>query len=188
MIDSSTREWLRNWETTEFLNQQRKTGRSGLSAEFLAKYAGEHERVSELLANSDLSTQDIKLARMLEAITAPLAALHADPVPKYYSYTGVNVLDEYIDGERLNLDMQKRLCVEGIRGLMLDLARFESHSMIGIEPWSRQTLNDESISSRLKLLRRQFLALDALAEIVEVKFPPPEAATPRVYSTLAEYL
>ena len=187
MFDRSTREWLRNWETTEFLNQQRRTGRSGLSAEFLAKYAAEHERVSELLANSEVSAQDMKLARMLEAITAPLAALHADRIPKYYSYTGVNVLDEYIDGERLDLDMQKRLCVEGIYGLMLDLARFEAQSLIGLEPWSRQTLDDETISFRLKLMRRQFSALQALADMLDVQLPAPETATPRAWSTLSEY-
>ena len=187
MFDRSTREWLRNWETTEFLNQQRRTGRSGLPADFLAQYAAEHERVSELLANSEVSAQDMKLARMLEAITAPLAALHANPIPRYYSYTGLNVLDEYIDGERLDLDMQKRLCVEGIYGLMLDLVRFEAQSLIGLEPWSRQTLDDETISFRLKLLRRQFAALHALADMLDVKLPAPEIATPRAWPTLSEY-
>ncbi|HEY2170034.1 MAG TPA: hypothetical protein VGJ30_10450, partial [Candidatus Angelobacter sp.] len=154
MIQRNTREWLRNWNTSEFLNEQRKSGRSGLSTAFVEKYAGEHDRIAELLENSDISAQDMKLARMLEAITAPLAALHADPIPRYYSYSGVNVLDEYIDGERLDLDMQKKLCVEGIRGLMLDFTRFESQSLVGVERWSRQTLDLEVISHRLKLLRR----------------------------------
>jgi tryptophan 2,3-dioxygenase len=187
MIDRNTREWLRNWDTREFLNEQRKNGRSGLSDAFVAKYAGEHERIAELLVNSGISAQDMKLARMLEAITAPLAALHADPIPRYYSYTGVNVLDEYIDGARLDLDMQKKLCIEGIRGLMLDFARFESQSLIGVEPWSRQTLDLEVIGRRLKLLRKQFDSLESLAEMLHVTLPPVELSTPQAYSTLSEY-
>src|SRR6478736_10204543 len=78
MNQRNTREWMRNWDTTEFLNEQRKNGRSGLSPAFLQKYAAEHDRIAELLENSDISAQDMKLARMLEAITAPLAALHAN--------------------------------------------------------------------------------------------------------------
>jgi tryptophan 2,3-dioxygenase len=187
MIDRNMREWLRNWDTREFLNEQRKNGRSGLSASFVAKYAGEHERIAELLVNAAISAQDMKLARMLEAITAPLAALHADPIPRYYSYTGVNVLDEYINGERLDLDMQKKLCVEGIRGLMLDFTRFESQSLVGVERWSRQTLDLEIIGRRLKLLRRQFGSLDSLAEMLHIKLPAVESSTPQAYSTLSEY-
>src|SRR5579864_8721281 len=153
MSDRNIREWLRNWNTADFLREQRELGRSGLSPASIARYAEEHDRVAELLANSGLSAQDVPLARMLEAITAPLAALRADPIPRYYSYTGVNVLDEYIDGGRLDLDMQKALCVEGMRGLMLDLTRFESHSLVGIEPWSRQKLDVDVISRRLRLLQ-----------------------------------
>jgi len=187
LFDRNTREWLRNWNTSEFLNQQRKAGRVGLPASRIADYAAEHDRIAELLANSDVSAQDIRLARMLEAITAPLAALHADPIPRYYSYTGVNVLDEYIDGERLDLDIQKKLCVEGIRGLMLDLVRFESHSIVGIERWSQQTLDIEIVSRRLKLLRRQFNALNTLTEMLHANLPPIETSSPQVYPTLGEY-
>src|SRR3954464_14362206 len=153
MNQRNTREWMRNWDTTEFLNEQRKSGRSGLLPAFIQKYAAEHDRIAELLENSDISAQDMKLARMLEAITAPLAALHADPIPRYYSYTGVNVLDEYIDGDRLDLDAQKKLCVDGIRALMLDLARFETRSLVGIEPWSQQRFEPEVSIRRLKLLK-----------------------------------
>jgi tryptophan 2,3-dioxygenase len=151
------------------------------------RYAAEHERIAELLENSDVSAQDMRLARMLEAITAPVAALHADPIPRYYSYTGVNVLDEYVDGGRLDLEVQKKLCVEGIRGLMLDLTSFEAHSAVGIEPWSRQTLDVEQICRRLKLLRRQFDALNALANLLRVTFPPAETSSPQAYSTLGDY-
>lgn len=187
MSDRDTREWLRNWDTDEFLHVQRKSGRSGMPSTAIARYAGEHTRISEALANGDISAQDINLGRMLEAITAPLAALHSDPVPRYYSYTGVNVLDQYIDGERLDLDSQKKLCVEGIRGLTVDLTRFESHSLAGIEPWSRQKLDIEVLSRRLTLLRRQFDALDELAAMLRVTMPPVEVSTPQMYPTLADY-
>lgn len=187
MSDRNTREWLRNWNTLEFLEEQRQHGRSGLSRPTIERYASDHDRVSALLANSEVSAHDMRLARMLEAITAPLAGLRADPIPRYYSYTGVNVLDEYIDGERLDLDMQKRLCVEGIRGLMLDLTRFESHSITGVEPWSMQTYDVEVCIRRLRLLKRQFEALNGLAEMLQVTFPGVDAPAPRIYPTLEEY-
>ena len=187
MSDSKTRDWLRNWNTLEFVNQQREAGRSALSAASIVHYAGEHERIVEMLANSDFSAQDMRAARMLEAITAPLAALHVDPVPTYYSYTGVNVLDEYIDGERLDLEMQKKLCVEGLYGLLIDLTRFESHSLVGIETWSRQKLDSEIICRRLKLLSRQFAALNTLAEMLRVDLPLPDTMGLRLYPTLGEY-
>jgi tryptophan 2,3-dioxygenase len=187
MSDRNTREWLRNWNTTEFLEEHRAVGRAGLSRAMVARYAEEHERVARLLAGSEVSAQDVRLARMLEAITAPLAAQHVDPIPRYYSYTGVSVLDEYIDGERLDLDMQKKLCVEGIRGLMLDLTRFESHSLVGIEPWSRQKLETGVVVDRLKLLRRQFDAVHSLAEMLHVVLPPAASSAPRAYPTLEGY-
>ena len=187
MSDRNIREWLRHWNTGEFLQEQRELGRSGLPASTIARYADEHDRVAELLASSSISAQAVPLARMLEAITAPLAALRADPIPRYYSYTGVNVLDEYIDGERLDLDMQKALCIEGIRGLMIDLTRFEANSLVGIELWSTQKLNPEVISQRLKILKRQFQALQTLAALLHVDPLPLNAQAPCVYSTLEEY-
>jgi tryptophan 2,3-dioxygenase len=187
MSDRNTREWLRCWDTLEFLQEQRELGRAGLPPSTITRYASDHDRVAGLLANSEISAHDMRLARMLEAITAPLAALKADPIPRYYSYTGVNVLDEYIDGERLDLDMQKRLCVEGIRGLMLDLTRFESHSVVGIEPWSTQRYDSEVCIRRLRLLGRQFDALKALADMLQAPFPGMEVPGPRLYSTLEEY-
>ncbi len=186
MSESNNREWLRRWNTAEFLREQREFGRACLPASTIERYAMDHERVAGLLANSELSAQDVRLARLLEAITAPLAALWADSTPRYYSYTGVNVLDEYIDGERLDFDVQKKLCVEGIRGLMLDLTRFESHSLVGIEPWSTQRYDSEVGVRRLRLLGRQFDALRSLAELLQVSFEREEPG-PRMYSTLEQY-
>ncbi len=187
MNDRETRNWLRQWNTVAFLQEQREHGRAELPAWTIKRYAEDHDRVAELLANSRLAAQDVPLARMLEAITAPLAALHADPVPRYYSYTGVNVLDEYLDGERLDLDVQKRLCVEGIRALMLDLARFESHSLVGIEPWSQQRFDPEVSACRLKLLRRQFSAWNNLAAMMHVPIPGIGAVQPCVHPVLERY-
>jgi tryptophan 2,3-dioxygenase len=124
---------------------------------------------------------------MLEAITAPMAALRADPIPRYYSYTGVNVLDEYVDGTRLDLDKQKALCVAGLRGLMMDLTRFEAHSLVGIEPWSTQKLDADVISRRLRLLKRQFQALEELTQMLHMAPPPLDADGPRMYPTLEAY-
>ena len=187
MNDRETRNWLRQWNAGAFLQEQRERGRANLSAQSIARYAQDHDRVAELLTNSRLATQDVPLAHMLEAITAPLAALHVDRIPRYYSYTGVNVLDEYLDGERLDLDRQKRLCVEGIRALLLDLIRFEAHSLAGIEPWSQQQYDPEVSICRLKLLKRQFEALNALGTMMHVPVPGVDAAAPRVYSALESY-
>lgn len=187
MTDRNTRAWLRNWNTGDFFSEQRRLGRAGLSAASITRYAEEHDRVAVLLAESSLSAQDVPLARMLEAITAPLAALRADPIPRYYSYTGVNVLDEYVDGSRLDLDMQKALCVKGIRGLMLDLTRFESHSLVGIEPWSTQKLDPDVIANRLKLLKGQFVALRDLECMLRLEPPSMDVAGPRTYPILEAY-
>jgi tryptophan 2,3-dioxygenase len=187
MNDRETRTWLRHWNTGAFLEEQRVNGRAGLPARSIARYSQDHEKVAELLANSRLAVQDVPLAHMLEAITAPLAALHADPVPRYYSYTGVNVLDEYLDGDRLDLDAQKKLCVDGIRALMLDLARFETRSLVGIEPWSQQRFEPEVSIRRLKLLKRQFEALNALGVLMQVPAPGIDAPEPRIYSVLESY-
>jgi tryptophan 2,3-dioxygenase len=143
--------------------------------------------VAALLAERRLSAQDVALARMLEAITAPLAALHADPIPRYYSYTGVNVLDEYVDGSRLDLDTQKALCVEGIRGLMLDLLRFEAYSLVGLESWSTQKLDADVISRRLRLMKRQFQSLEDLAGMLHFTPQPLHALVPHIYPTLEAY-
>jgi tryptophan 2,3-dioxygenase len=187
MTDRKVREWLRNWNTGDFLREQRELGRAGLSASTIAGYADEHDRVAVLLSESGLSAQDVPLARMLEAITAPLAAMRADPIPRYYSYSGVNVLDEYVDGARLDLDMQKALCVQGMHGLMLDLTRFESHSLVGIEPWSTQKLDEEVVSRRLKCLKSQFQALHGLYRMLRLDLPSMDAPYPRSYSVLEAY-
>jgi tryptophan 2,3-dioxygenase len=187
MSDRETREWLRSWDTGEFLREQRACGRAELPAQSIARYAQDHDRIMGLLANGSLAAYDVPLARMLEAITAPLAALHADRIPRYYSYTGVNVLDEYLCGERLDLDMQKKLCVEGIRGLLLELTRFESHSMVGIEPWSQQKFDPEVCTRRLKLLKRQFGALESLGQMLQVPERAMDALEARAYATLAGY-
>lgn len=187
MSDRQTRDWLRNWNTAEFLHQQRERGRAELPTALIAQYASDHDRVATLLADSALSAEDMRMARILEAITAPLAALYADPIPRYYSYTGLSVLDEYVNGERLDLDVQKQLCLEGMQGLILELLRFESHSLAGIEPWSRQKSDGEVIVKRLKLMRGQFEALHELARQLQLNLPAPEIASPRTYRTLEGY-
>jgi hypothetical protein len=187
MTDNKIRAWLRNWNTDDFLREQRQGGRSNLPASTIARYAAEHDRVTELLEERRICAQDVPLARMLEAITAPLAALRADPVPRYYSYTGVNVLDEYVDGSRLDLEAQKALCVEGMRGLMLDLTHFEAYSLTGIEPWSTQKLDPDVISRRLQLLRRQFHAVENLGRLLNMKASPVRESVPRTYATLEGY-
>jgi tryptophan 2,3-dioxygenase len=187
MTDNDIRKWLRSWNTEEFLRVQREVGRSGLSPAAIAAYAEEHDRVSMLLDQSLISAQDLALARMLEAITAPLAALRADPIPRYYSYTGVNVLDEFVDGSRLDLEAQKALCVEGVRGLMLDLTHFETHSLVGIESWSTQKLDPDVILRRLTLLRRQFQAVQELADILRLETLFLPGFVPRTYPTLEGY-
>jgi tryptophan 2,3-dioxygenase len=187
MTDNKVRDWLRNWNTDDFLRTQRERGRSGLSPAVIAAYAEEHDRVTALLNECRISAQDVPLARMLEAITAPLAALRADPIPRYYSYTGVNVLDEYVDGSRLDLEAQKALCVEGICGLMLDLMHFEAHSLAGIESWSTQKLDPDVISGRLRLFQRQFQALKELGQMLNLKTWPPDGFVLRTYPTLEGY-
>jgi tryptophan 2,3-dioxygenase len=187
MNQSEWRKWLRSWDTREFIREQRVCGRAKLPAETIAKYAQDHDTIADLLANDSLAANEVPLARLLEAITAPLAALHADRIPRYYSYTGVNVLDEYLDAERFDLDMQKRLCIEGIRGLLLELTRFEAHSLVRIEPWSKQTFDPDVCTRRLKLLHRQFSALDNLVAMLHVPNLDLDTQGPRSYDTLEGY-
>jgi tryptophan 2,3-dioxygenase len=99
----------------------------------------------------------------------------------------VNVLDEYVDGSRLDLDTQKALCVEGIRGLMLDLLRFEAYSLVGLESWSTQKLDADVISRRLRLMKRQFQSLEDLAGMLHFTPQPLHALVPHIYPTLEAY-
>jgi len=184
MNSRETREWLHSWNASEFLHEQRDMGRAKFPPARMEKYASDHRRVAALLENDAVGAQDLRLARMLETITAPLATLLTNPVPRYYSYTGVSVLDEFIDGERVDLDAQKCLCVLGIRGLMLEIARFETHSLVGIEPWSKDRFDEEEAARRLKVLARQFEAIADLAKIVQI----PEASLAQAGSQQYELL
>jgi tryptophan 2,3-dioxygenase len=185
MNDRLTHKWLDEWNVREFLEEQRRLGRAMLSEANIARYASDHEKAADLLEKAHLNGEDAARARILRAITEPIAALHLNSIPTYYSYTGVNVLDEYVD-ERLDLDAQKILCVTGLRGLLLELTRFESQSIVGIEPWSTGRLDRDIACRRLQLLLSEFNSLKELSVAVNASVNS-HLPTPRFHKTLRGY-
>lgn len=170
----------------EFLDRQRAIGRAALPREDLDRWAGEHERAVGLLKDPATGRRDRALAAFLKEITFPLAALRESPVPTYYPYTCAHMLDWYLGESHQPLDHLKARAAEGIFYLLLDLIRFESQSLTGVEGNHREHFDREITLERLKVLERAVDACHELGRQVPGATLDPDRG-PRRYDTLAEY-
>ncbi|MEQ1504455.1 MAG: tryptophan 2,3-dioxygenase family protein [Myxococcota bacterium] len=125
------------------------------------------------------------MASLLEVVTFPLAAFEDDPVPTYYSYSDVRVLDWYLGPDRA-VDQLLRRAVTGIHFTLLDLIRFEAESLTGVEQSSDARLDRGRVVSRLDALHKAVTACHALRVAVPGAAVD-RSAGPRPFETVQEY-
>lgn len=186
MRDSRIHHQLEDLPLEDFFEGQRKPGREAMDPEFVEHWAGQHARATRLLEDPHTHPETRALADLLEKITFPIVAQQADPVPDYYPYTGVHLLDWYLGSRHQKWDQLKAKAAEGVFHTTLDLIRFESQSLAGVEPWHREHFDREIVTKRLQVLER---AGDKCRELGRAI---PEAELdrgqgPRQYKTLGEF-
>lgn len=158
---------LRELDMKDFLEGQRAVGRAELDKEVFRYWSDQHRRATRLLRDPEAGNESRALAELLKEITFPLAAQLEDPVPTYYPYTGVHLLDWYLGDQHQSWDRLKTKAVEGIFFLLLELIRFESQSLTGVELFHRERFDHEIVIERLRVLERAVEVFHRLGE----KFP-----------------
>ena len=151
----------------DFLKGQRAVGRADLKPEIVSFWADQHRRATRLLRDPATGRRARASARLLKELAFPLAAQEVDPVPTYYPYTGVHLLDWYLGDRHQNWDRLKVKVVEGIYFLILELIRFESQSLTGVETCHRERFDRDIVTERLRVLERAVAVCRNLSE----KFP-----------------
>jgi tryptophan 2,3-dioxygenase len=89
-------------------------------------------------------------------MTRSVAKLSKDPMPRYYSYTDVHLLDWYLGRQH---DTFKRLRTRALRGICLllrDLVRFEADTLAGMETLHASSLDYAWIVKRIEAVRPTF--------------------------------
>jgi tryptophan 2,3-dioxygenase len=186
MIHSGVRQALRSLKPSEYIGIQRQTGRSGLSPEFVRQWADQYNSSGSLLNSSRLKPELAETMRFIREITYPMAMQAVSSIPYYYPYTCVNILDWYMGDCDEDPEKLKRKSILGIVALLLDLGKFEMHSLIGCEPFQPLHFEPELALERIRILKDVYAATARLSGLV----PGSSAALPytsRSYESVLDY-
>lgn len=186
MKDSQIHHRLADLPLRDFIEGQRRPGREAMDPDFVEQWSERHALATRLLDNPHTHPETRQLADLLEKMTFPIVAQKADPVPDYYPYTGVHLLDWYLGDRHQSWERLKAKAAEGVFHTTLDLIRLESQSLAGVESWHREHFDREVVTQRLQVLER------AGEKCRELGRALPEANLdrsfgPRHYETLGEY-
>lgn len=186
MIHSRIREALTELNLPDYVAAQRRAGRSGLDSAFVQQWADQYRASASMLKRGHLSPELAESILLFREITYPMAMLERSPIPSYYPYTCVNILDWYMGDCGEDLEALKRKSVTGIVALSLDVGRFEMHSLIGYEPFPGLKFEPEFAVQRIRLLKDVYAATTRLsARIPNSSTQLPHA--PRSYDTIIDY-
>jgi tryptophan 2,3-dioxygenase len=182
---SRVRQALTDLDLSDYVETQRDTGRFDLDAEFVRRWADQYRTAASLLKHADLSPELAEAMLLLREITYPAAMQERSRVPSYYPYTCVNVLDWYLGDCGEDLEAQKRKCVPGIVALLLEIGRFEMHSLIGCEPFQPLHFEPEFAIERIRMLKDVYTATVRLSEQIPGTSVRP--LPPRTYENIIDY-
>lgn len=164
IAEAEARQLLDSLVPAEFVDEQRRAGRAGLSSSFVHRWAERH-RVSEKVLEEGRLGPDVEQATTLFwEVTYPMAMQERSEGPFYYPYTSVNVLDWFMEDSGGRLEELKRKSVEGIAALVLDFGRFETHSLIGYERFHTRHFESRLATARIEGLRHVYAAVCRLGE------------------------
>jgi tryptophan 2,3-dioxygenase len=164
MSQSGARELLATLDPCDYVEAQRRAGRSGLDPSFVEHWASQHREADALLKRGRLGPELSEALLLFREITYPMAMHERSAIPSYYPYTCVNVLDWFMRSDGGDLEELKRKCVLGMTALLLDIGRFELHSLIGYEPFQTLRFEPERALTRIQHLREMYAAATALGE------------------------
>lgn len=185
--DTEIRRELAALPMEELVAGQRQTGRAEMDGPFAETWIARYHQAEAVLGDLTLGRDTHHLAGLLKDVTFPLVAQREDPIPDYYPYTGVHLLEWYLGDRHQPWSRLKAHAAEGVFHTLLDLIRFESQSLAGLEPWHRQNLDREMIGRRLDVVQRAVERCRALGELVPGAVMDPTKSRPHRYETLGDY-
>lgn len=186
MIRSRVRQKLSTLSVSEYVAAQRRVGRSSLTPAFVQQWADQHKFATSMLKRSRLSPEVKQAMILLREITYPIAMQARSAIPYYYPYTCVNVLDWYMEDCGKDPAKLTRKSVLGIVALLLDLAKFEMHSLIGCESAQPLHFEPELAVQRIRMLKEVYDATAPLREPIPGYISQLTTA-PRHYENLIDY-
>jgi tryptophan 2,3-dioxygenase len=186
MIHSRVRQALTALNLSDYVAAQRSVGRFDLDPEFVRHWADQYRAAASLLKRLRPSPELAEALLLFREVTYPMAMQERSRIPSYYPYTCVNILDWYMGDCGEDLEALKKKSVIGIVALLLDLGRFETHSLIGYEPFQPSHFEPELAAERIRVLK------DVYAATVQLSGQVPGSATrlpltPRTYDNVIDY-
>src|SRR5262245_36792239 len=100
MNDAQLRDYINGLDVRALITTQRSLGRASLDPQFKTEWSGHYDRAVACLAEGRRSDRVRRLATLLKYITFSIAELNSNPVPTYYCYTDVPLLDWYLGQQR----------------------------------------------------------------------------------------
>ena len=186
MIHSRVRQALTALNLSDYVAAQRSAGRFDLEPDFVRRWADQYRATASLLKRLRLSPELAEAMLLLREVTYPSAMQERSRIPSYYPYTCVNILDWYMGDCGEDLEAQKKKSVIGIVALLLDLGKFEMHSLIGCEPFQPLHFEPEFAIERIRVLKDMYAATAQLSEKIpgsSIRLP----FAPRTYDTVIDY-
>ena len=140
----------------KLIDDQKIIGRKNLPDKDIEYWSAIHLRTKEVIEDNRRGEQSLKMAQLLYLVTESIHHLKFQPIPKYYTYTEVRLLDWFIGKERQNYSHYKQRCIIGIYYLLKDFLRFESETLAGIESNNQEHHDNIDINDRIKKLKAVF--------------------------------
>lgn len=185
MVYSGIREALQSLDPAEYIATQRRAGRSGLASEFVRQWADQYDSAESMLTDS-LDQSLAEAIRLVREITYPMAMQAVSPIPYYYQYTCVNILNWFMDGCKGDPEKLKRKSIQGIVALLLDLGKFEMQSLIGSETFQPLHFEPDLAIKRIQMLKDVYAATALLSGLIPGSSPA-LPFSPRSYGSVMDF-
>lgn len=183
----SPRQLLDTLRPLDFVERMRIGGRSRLDEAFVALWAERHRAADRLLSAGEVDDGDLAALRLFRQLTYPMAMHEVSPIPSYYPYTGMHLLDWFMAPFEHNPEEGERESLLLIVALLLEVGRFELHSLLGRERFQTARFLPLLAHKRFDCLRDLHASAAQLAELlpgatVELPRPPSRLETVEDFS------
>lgn len=162
----SSRQLLDTLRPLDYVESLRIGGRSRLDQAFVECWAERHRVADRLLRAGDVGAGELEALRLFRELTYPMVMHEVSPIPSYYPYTGVHLLDWFMAPVAQDLEAGKRQSLLLIAALLLEVGRFEMHSLIGRERFQTARFLPELAHQRFDGLREVSGAAAQLAALL----------------------
>lgn len=166
MSDTKLLKFFEEIDSADIIECQKINGRRELTQEKMEYFKSLNTKAKEILEDERRGERINRLAEFLYLSTESVANLLKFPIPRYYTYSDVKIIDWFIGKKRNSYLHYKRKITLGIFYLLKDFLEFEGRTLGGIEKYYQLEKENIDIKKRIEKLSEVFQNVGKLHKLI----------------------